>query len=853
MKQQKRKKQKTGKKRSSSLDRKIKPTHLSLEEWQVRLRQRFAIQQQFQLENIGTHPIFSEYRVSNPQSGNSYRVAIRGTDLGMNYCSCPDFSTNHLGTCKHIEWALHYLRQIPENRERLQEAFQPDYSEVYLHYGAQRTVRFQPGTECPYELVEASTRYFDHRGILKETAYEDVHQFLEQGLASEHEFRCYSDTEEFIQEVRESQQRTRLFDRLVEEQGIDLVCEGLLKEPLFPYQKEGVVFAARTGRCLLADEMGLGKTVQALATVELMMKHWNVNRVLIICPNSLKHQWDREIEKFTHRSVTVIEGTQPERERQYQLQSCFLIVNYDLVPRDLAQLQLWNADFIILDEAQRIRNWETQTAQAVKKIHASHCLVMTGTPLQNRLEDLVSIVQYIDRHRLGPIYRILHEHQTYDEQGKVNGYQHLDRIGKTLQPIFLRRTKKEVLDQLPERSVTELRLPLTSLQREIHEEQRQLLARLIASWSRNGHLTRTQQNLIFASMQKMRMVCNSSYLVDSTTNESVKPIELIHLLEELLEDSTMKVVIFSEWVRMIKLIQPQLEERNWKTLFLHGGVKNKQRKKLIEEFQNDPEQRIFLSTDSGGLGLNLQVASVVINLDLPWNPAVLEQRIARVHRLGQSKPVQVFNFISDGSFESSLLGMLATKRKLSKSILDFQESGRLGFDQDEEWEIDSFMQRVQHIEEELIRNRQEEERTEPPGPETESVSPHQKELFQHALDSSVSTASTIVQEEDALTPLLLSVLRERIREWSLELEEEVRLAEEWKLSSKESHRDQESEQHPLIDCDRIQLVQSEVKGEFVLKLPVEVHRNWEMLEHWLSSLDSVTDQQIQQDSISSRE
>jgi SNF2 family DNA or RNA helicase len=225
------------------------------------------------------------------------------------------------------------------------------------------------------------------------------------------------------------------------------------------------LFAARAGRSLIGDEMGLGKTIQAIAAAEIMARLFGVERVLIVCPTSLKHQWQREIERFANRSIEVINGLREWREVSFATNTFFKVMNYDTVHRDLDLIESWSPDLVVLDEAQRIKNWSTRVARSVKRITSPYALVLTGTPLENRLEELISIVQFVDRFRLGPTFRLLHDHQVRDEHGKVVGYRQLDRIGKTLEPILVRRQKDQVLDQLPERIDNNIFVPMTELQK----------------------------------------------------------------------------------------------------------------------------------------------------------------------------------------------------------------------------------------------------------------------------------------------------------------------------------------------------------------------------------------------------
>jgi SNF2 family DNA or RNA helicase len=420
--------------------------------------------------------------------------------------------------------------------------------------------------------------------------------------------------------------------------------------------------------------MGLGKTIQAIAATELMARHFGVERVLILCPTSLKHQWQREIERFSERQAQVIGGLRPARAAQY-LQPAFLkIANYDTVHTDLDLITQWAPDLVILDEAQRIKNWNTRVARSVKKLDSPYAIVLTGTPLENRLEELISIVQFVDQHRLGPTFRLLDTHQRRDEVGKVIGYTRLDQIGTTLAPILLRRKKAEVLDQLPERLDKNLFVPMTPLQLQLHTENREIVARIVAKWRRYKFLSEADKQRLMMALQNMRMACDSSYLLDPNTNQGFKAAELAAQLEELFEEKDVKAVVFSQWLRMHELIVEQVQERDWQHVFFHGGVPGKKRKDLIDQFRDDPKCRLFLSTDAGGVGLNLQHASVVVNMDLPWNPAVLEQRIGRVHRLGQRRAVQVINFVARGTIEEGMLSVLKFKKSLFAGVLDGGET-----------------------------------------------------------------------------------------------------------------------------------------------------------------------------------
>ena len=655
------------------LSRQRKPRNLSVRDWQIGLRRQFGREQPFLIENIGAERVFSEYALTNPQTHGRYRVAIRGAAPGQNYCSCPDFATNDLGTCKHVEFALQRIRARRGGAAALERVFAPPYSEVFVDYAGARSVRFRAGTDCPPALVRQAARLFDEAdgGRVPPAHYARFGAFLKAARGFDHELRVYDDALALIATVRDGQHRERVLARGYPRGARSAALSRLLKARLYPYQAEGALFAVRAGRCLIGDEMGLGKTVQAIAAAELFARHFGVQRVLVVCPTSVKHQWRLEIDRFSSRSAEVIRGLRTTRQQQYGGDGFCKITNYEAMARDLDLIQGWAPQLVIVDEAQRIKNWNTIAARTLKRIDSPYAIVLTGTPLENRLEELVSIVQFVDRYRLGPTWRLLERHQARDETGHVTGYHDLDRIGATLAPILLRRRKREVLTQLPPRVDKNLYVPMTHEQRKHHDDNGETVRRIIARWRKTGYLSEHDQLVLRCALQNMRMSCNSTYLLDHETDHGIKADELATLLGELFERPDAKAVVFSQWLRTHELIIRRLERLSWGYVLFHGGVPSDKRGELVERFRHDAGCRVFLSTDAGGVGLNLQhAAATVVNMDLPWNPAVLEQRIGRVHRLGQARGVQVVNFIAQGTIEEGMLSLLAFKKSLFAGILD---------------------------------------------------------------------------------------------------------------------------------------------------------------------------------------
>jgi superfamily II DNA or RNA helicase len=659
------------------LSRQRKPVDLPVDAWQRGLRRQFGREQAFALENLGDERVFSDFTVFNPESRRRYRVVIRGAQAGDNRCSCPDFATNDLGTCKHIEFTLARITANGADKHALEQGFRESFSELFLDYAGQRRVRLRLGGDFPAELQAQANTLFDASSgwQLSPLHFADLPDFIDQVRNTGHDLRCQDDALAYVAEVRDGEARRKAL-ALIYPLGADTpALQQLLKVGMYPYQREGALFAARAGRALIGDEMGLGKTVQAIAAMEIFARHFAAERVLVVCPTSLKHQWEREIARFSERQATVIGGLRAIREARYAQDDFCKITNYETLGRDLDLIQAWAPDLVIVDEAQRIKNWNTIAARALKRVDSPYALVLTGTPLENRLEELISIVQFVDQHRLGPTWRLLDEHQERDERGRVIGYRKLHQIGETLAPIMLRRRKAAVLEQLPERVDNTLFVPMTPQQADHHEENRAQVARIVHRWRHTGFLSEKDQLRMRCALQNMRMSCNSTFLIDHETDHGYKADELAALLDDILDDPQAKVVVFSQWLRTHELIVRRLSERGWQYVLFHGGVPSDKRGALIDRFNNDPDCRVFLSTDAGGVGLNLQhAAAVIVNMDLPWNPAVLEQRIGRVHRLGQTRGVQVINFVARGTIEEGMLSVLAFKQSLFAGVLDGGES-----------------------------------------------------------------------------------------------------------------------------------------------------------------------------------
>lgn len=648
------------KKPEARLSNVVKPDNMSLEEWQRTLRRQAAEREMLNVQAVDATLCPGEYRVTNPKSREEYKVVFRAENSMWNYCSCMDFKTSQLGTCKHLEAVklkLNGHRHVVNT---------PSYSSVYLSYRNGRKVSLRIGSNHREEMEQLAKQYFDSHSHLRDEAFPIFDQFLSAAAHFDSDFRCYQDAIDFVVDRRENIRRCKLMEEKYNNEQLDI----LLDTQLYPYQKEGIRFAAKAGRAIIADEMGLGKTIQAIGTAELLLREGFVDNILILCPTSLKYQWKREIERFTHREVLVIEGLHTRRIEQYKMPQPYKIVSYNSVCNDLKVLRRMETDMVIMDEVQRLKNWDTQIARAARHINSQYTVLLSGTPLENKLEELYSIVELADQFALAPYYKFRNDHILCDETGKVIGYQNLNAIKKRLQHIMIRRRKSDVHLQLPGRMDQNLFVPMTKEQREMHEEFKSGVAALVLKWKRMHFLSEKDRKRLLLLLSQMRMVCDSTFILDQQSRYDTKIDELMNILDSYLVGGNGKVVVFSGWERMTRLVAQELTQRSIRFEYLHGGIPSAKRKDLVNNFTDQPDSRVFLSTDAGSTGLNLQAASLIVNLDLPWNPAVLEQRIARIYRIGQQRNIQVINLVSADSFEEQMIARLKFKSSLFEGALD---------------------------------------------------------------------------------------------------------------------------------------------------------------------------------------
>ncbi|MBI5383231.1 MAG: DEAD/DEAH box helicase [Verrucomicrobia bacterium] len=533
---------------------------------------------------------------------------------------------------------------------------------------AAETLRAERGLE---RLPKAVRCWFAEDGRLTGTPVDDALAALEKLHAADlPELRLSQEVAPWLEERQRRAERKDLRrDYELKVQGGEWPAHET-RVPLFPYQREGMLHLAFTERSLLADEMGLGKSIQAIAACALLRRLGRAERVLVVTPASLKGEWEEQIRQFTDLPTRLVFGGLAERRAAYDAGTFFTVVNYEQMIRDALEVNArFRPDVVVLDEAQRIKNWNTQTAQAIKRLKSRYAFILTGTPIENRIDELYSLMDFLEPRALGPLFRFNREFYQFDERGRPCGYRDLGRLHERIAPYMLRRRKSDVETELPDRTDRQHFVKLTPKQQQAYDEHHEVVARLSAAAARRP-LTQQEQDRLMRHLAMMRMVCDTPYILDPDVRDCPKLGELEKIIEECRDNEGVKVIVFSEWEKMLELVRELCQRLKLGFAWHTGSVPQQRRRAEINAFEGDGDCRVFLSTDSGSTGLNLQNASVVINCDLPWNPAKLEQRIARAWRKHQTRAVTVINLVAENTIEHNMLGTLANKQALADGVLD---------------------------------------------------------------------------------------------------------------------------------------------------------------------------------------
>lgn len=416
----------------------------------------------------------------------------------------------------------------------------------------------------------------------------------------------------------------------------------------FPYQYQGIAWLFSKKAALLADEMGLGKTMQTITAVRLLLRSGRVRRILLVCPKPLIPNWQREFKMWAEElPITTIEGDTARRKMIWTMPgNPILIANYELMVRDFESMEEHERpsfDLVVLDEAQRIKNNNSRTSEVAKSLTRKRSWALTGTPIENRPEEMVSLFEFIE---------IVPPRASPD----------LRQLQKLSKDFVLRRTKDLVMTDLPPRLDRDEYLELNPAQQyayKIAEKEG------VIQLNDMGESISIQH--VFELVLRLKQITN----FDPLTGESAKLDRLAADMEEVVASGG-KAILFSQWTKTLDWIKDKMSQRvpNCGTLIYHGGVPAKKREPILSQFKDDPDSHLLLmSYGTGAVGLNLQFAGYVFLFDRWWNPAVEDQAINRAHRIGQKSPVIVTKFICKDTVEERIDLVLQQKRELFAAIL----------------------------------------------------------------------------------------------------------------------------------------------------------------------------------------
>jgi len=496
----------------------------------------------------------------------------------------------------------------------------------------------------------------------------------------------YLDNQEIIKRIKDGQPCP------------EILCQNLNYE-LRPYQVIGAAFLKLVERALLADDMGLGKTPQTISAALSLVEERGISRILIVCPSSLKYQWKSEIRKFAPgaygESAVVIEGTFGTRQHIYGSE-LFSIVNYELVRNDINILHQIPWDLIVLDEAQRIKSrgrmktdkksgarvaTGCKTTAAIKELDSRYRFAITGTPIENSIVDMFSILEFLDPMIFGSIASFKKRYMKETPWGAQTGTNRSDELKKKLAPVVMRREKQYVLTELPPYTENEEPCSLIGGQKKLYEDiENEALAALEAIANKQGKELQQAKFEIISKLIYLREVCDSPELIDPEIKESGKVSSMLSIMEDL----PGKVLIFTQFEKMSRILVREIEAKfgtDLEAFRLHGGVDSRTRDDIKEIFNHIERPVALVTTDCSKYGVNLQAARWVFNFDLPYNPAIIDQRIGRAHRDGMDEVerlvddsnVSVINFTVANTIEDRVKKIIQTKRLIFNDIMTDQQ------------------------------------------------------------------------------------------------------------------------------------------------------------------------------------
>ncbi|MDI6840475.1 MAG: DEAD/DEAH box helicase [bacterium] len=432
------------------------------------------------------------------------------------------------------------------------------------------------------------------------------------------------------------------------------------------YQRVGAHFLNNTSKCILADDMGTGKTLQAITACE----DQGAERVLVVCPNTLKWNWFDEIDKWTDSKAVVVDGAKKKREKAIsEFQGKYLIINYEAL-RLHEELQNIEWDVLILDEAHKIKNRKAQQTKAAKKLKANRVYLLSGTPMLNRPDELWSLLNRLYPDKFRSYWRFVERYCSMVDNGwgkdiGIGTSEQQEELKRLLAPIMLRRTKQEVLTELPDKIHQRHLVELKGKQAEAYKTMEEDAIATLTS----GETIAAP--VVIAQITRLRQIAISTQLLSDQVAESAK----FEVLLELIQDNkdNHKIVVFSQFRKAVELFSKKLDEAGIKWVAVTGKVKQDDRHQATKSFQEDIETRVMLATiEAAAHGLTWTAADIAVFLDRHWTPAINTQAEDRLHRIGQKNSVTIINLVAKGTVEEYIEWLLEKKKEGFDNIINGQ-------------------------------------------------------------------------------------------------------------------------------------------------------------------------------------
>jgi superfamily II DNA/RNA helicase len=587
--------------------------------------------------------IYGEHLLTN-EKGREYHITFRDLKRKHGYCSCPDYRTNKLGTCKHLIFAFDKIA----DKKVFSDQQLPDYPfiEIFLNPFREYKISWFHPEKPSGEVAELLYRYFGNKNFIEDEQAESFAGFI-NNASKYKQILIRPEVPEKIGQISQA-------FALARKKQVAEISLTDLRTDLLPFQKEGIKFATFNTGAIIADEMGLGKNIQAIGTALLKKQLFGFGRTLIVCPASMIEQWVSEIGKLTNETVLNLDFHFDEEETPNTPEGPFFnLTSYENLIRNFKDIRFYPPDFLILDEAQRIANYESLTFSVLKSIPRKHVLALTGTPNQSKLIDLYSLMLLVDPGLLTPLWEFSYQHCYFDKEhpNQISGFYDLDKLNKKLEKVLIQRQKHEVIDELP--SISQFNIPV-----KMHPEQQKLhryfLLKALDQLNKKLISNYDLQQLT-GFIRSMRMVSSSSYLIDNTTNYSPKLEELNHILTGKLDIgvSNRKVLVLTEWKRMLNIIAKLLESNQIHFVEIGEDTSAKNKQLFLKQFREDDHCKILLTTEDTAKELDLKIADTLINVDTPISKRQKNHRLEIVDpiRHGSAK-LTIINLIADNSIET---------------------------------------------------------------------------------------------------------------------------------------------------------------------------------------------------------